>query len=278
MKQTKKILAVSLAMAMVMAIPSKAGAYTFKQKEDSDVYEVSDIKNLQMIKDGATTDIKMLNDIVERAYNNNFQNKSYIIKNKSEDLGRWDRDGYDLWGNYVLSRGDTYIATTFTEKAVVRDGNDYYHSVSVTSKPAWDSGAISGGVKCIDAFDRESRSIMKNYWDAYMKGIEDAEKKIGFTEGNNLCDFQLILQTYIWIKDNIKSDTSPNVYLTRGQTAIEGILGGATMCAGQSRLFNRFMHDFGIDSYWINIPSITHALNFVKISNNKGDIILYGQI
>lgn len=269
MKQTKKILAVSLAMAMVMAIPSKAGAYTFNKKVDSDVYEVSDIKNLQMIKDGATTDIKMLNDIVERAYNNNFQNKNYIIKNQSEDLGRWDSDGYDLWGNYVLSRGDTYIATTFTEKAVVRDGEDYYHSVSVTSKPAWDSGAISGGVKCIDAFDRETRSIDSKYWTDYMNGIKKAEKEIGFTEGNDLCDFQLILQTYIWIKDNIKSDTSPNVYLTRGQTAIEGILGGATMCAGQSRLFNRFMHDFGIESYWID-NNKDHAWNTVKITHRDG--------
>ena len=155
-KSIKKFLATTLVVTML--VPSiSVSAYTFKQKEDnSDVYEVSDIKNLQMIKDSATTDIKMLNDIVERAYNNNFQNKNYIIKNQSEDLGRYDSDGYDLWGNYVISRGDTYIATTFTEKAVVRDGNDYYHSVSVTSKPAWDSGAISDGVKCIDAFDRET--------------------------------------------------------------------------------------------------------------------------
>ena len=267
-KSIKKILVTTLAVTLL--VPSiNVSAYTFNKKVDSDVYEVSDIKNLQMIRDGATTDIKMLNDIVERAYNNNFQNKSYIIKNQSEDLGRWDKDGYDLWGNYVLSRGDTYIATTFTEKAVVRDGEDYYHSIRVTSKPAWDSGAISGGVKCIDAFDRESRSIMKNYWDAYMNGIKKAEKEIGFTEGNNLCDFQLILQTYIWIKDNIKSDTSPDVYLTRGQTAIEGILGGATMCAGQSRLFNRFMHDFGIDSYWID-NNKDHAWNTVKITHRDG--------
>ena len=275
-KSIKKILVTTLAVTLL--VPSiNVSAYTFNKKADSDVYEVSDIKNLQMIRDGATTDINMLNDIVERAYNNNFQNKNYIIKNQSEDLGRWDSDGYDLWGNYVLSRGDTYIATTFTEKAVVRDGEDYYHSVSVTSKPAWDSGAISGGVKCIDAFDRESRSIMKNYWDAYMNGIKKAEKEIGFTEGNNLCDFQLILQTYIWIKDNIKSDTSPNVYLTRGQTAIEGILGGATMCAGQSRLFNRFMHDFGIESYWIDNPNLNHAWNFVKLEN-KSKVNIFGGI
>lgn len=267
----KSIRAIATALAIILTVPSiSVSAYTFKQKEDSsDVYEVSDIKNLQMIRDGATTDIKMLNDIVERAYNNDFKNKNYIIKNKSEDLGRWDSDGYDLWGNYVVSRGDTYIATTFTEKAVVRDGDDYYHSVSVTSKPAWDSGAISGGVKCIDAFDRESRSINSKYWTDYMNGIKKAEKEIGFTEGNDLCDFQLILQTYIWIKDNIKSGTSSNVYLTRGQTAIEGILGGATMCAGQSRLFNRFMHDFGIESYWID-NNKDHAWNTVKITHRDG--------
>ena len=266
-KSIKKILVTTLAVTLL--VPSiSVSAYTFKQKEDSDVYEVSDIKNLQMIKDGATTDIKMLNDIVERAYNNNFQNKSYIIKNKSEDLGRWDSDGYDLWGNYVLSRGDTYIATDFTEKAVVRDGEDYYHSVSVTSKPAWDSGAIiSNGFQCIVAFDRESRSIMKNYWDAYMNGIKKAEKEIGFTEGNDLCDFQLILQTYIWIKDNIHETSDSNTYRTGGQTAIEAMLDKAAACAGQSRLFNRFMHDFGIDSYWINNPSIRHAKNLVKLEH-----------
>ena len=271
----KSIRAIATALAIILTVPSiSVSAYTFKQKEDSDVYEVSDIKNLQMIKDGATTDIKMLNDIVERAYNNNFQNKSYIIKNKSEDLGRWDRDGYDLWGNYVLSRGDTYIATTFTEKAVVRDGNDFYHSVSVTSKPAWDSGAtMSNGFQCINAFDRESRSIVKDYWDNYMKGIEDAEKEIGFTEDNDLCDFQLILQTYIWIKDNIHETSNSNTYRTGGQTAIECMLDKSAACAGQSRLFNRFMHDFGIDSYWINIPSIKHALNLVKIVNKEGETI-----
>ena len=278
-KSIKKILVTTLAVTLLVPNIS-VSAYTFKQKENSsDVYEVSDIKNLQMIKDGATTDIKMLNDIVERAYNNDFKNKNYIIKNKSEDLGRWDSDGYDLWGNYVVSRGDTYIATTFTEKAVVRDGDDFYHSVSVTSKPAWDSGAISDGVQCINAFNGETRSIMKDYWDAYMKGIEDAEKEIGFTEGNDLCDFQLILQTYIWIKDNIKSDTSPNVYLTRGQTAIEGILGGATMCAGQSRLFNRFMHDFGIDSYYVGVnnENLAHAWNDVKLKYDK-DYYIYGGV
>lgn len=270
-KSIKKILVTTLAVTLL--VPSiSVSAYTFNKKVDSDVYEVSDIKNLQMIKDGATTDIKMLNDIVERAYNNNFQNKNYIIKNQSEDLGRWDSDGYDLWGNYVLSRGDTYIATTFTEKAVVRDGKDYYHSVSVTSKPAWDSGAtMSNGFQCINAFDRESRSIVKDCWDKYMKGIEDAEKEIGFTEGNDLCDFQLISQTYIWIKDNIHETSNSNTYRTGGQTAIECMLDKSAACAGQSRLFNRFMHDFGIDSYWINDPSIAHAWNVVKLSKKLND-------
>lgn len=278
-KSIKKILVTTLAVTLLVPNIS-VSAYTFKQKENSsDVYEVSDIKNLQMIKDGATTDIKMLNDIVERAYNNDFKNKNYIIKNKSEDLGRWDSDGYDLWGNYVISRGDTYIATTFTEKAVVRDGDDYYHSVSVTSTPAWDSRITYDGAICVNSFNRETRSIDSKYWDVYMQRIENAEKEIGFTENNDLCDFQLILQTYIWIKDHVKSSYNPD-YNTIGQTAIEAIYSenkddkaAMAMCAGQSRLFNRFMHDFGIDSYWIDIPSITHALNFVKISNNKGDII-----
>ena len=82
-KSIKKFIVTTLAVTLL--IPSiSVSAYTFKQKEDSNVYEVSDIKNLQMIKDGATTDINMLNDIVERAYNNNFQNKSYIIKTHEE--------------------------------------------------------------------------------------------------------------------------------------------------------------------------------------------------
>lgn len=276
-KSIKKILVTTLAVTLL--VPSvSVSAYTFKQKEDnSDVYVVSDIKNLQMIKDGATTDIKMLNDIVERAYNNNFQNKNYIIKNKSEDSGRWDSEGYDLWGNYVVSRGDTYIATTFTEKAVVRDGNDYYHSVSVTSTPSWDATLEHNGKPCVNSFNRETRSIDSKYWKVYMQRIKDAEKEIGFTEGNDLCDFQLILQTYIWIKDHVKSSYNP-YYNTIGQTAIEAIYSenkddkaAMAMCAGQSRLFNRFMHDFGIDSYWINNPSIAHAWNVVKLSKKLND-------
>ena len=277
----KSIRAIATTLAIILTVPSiSVSAYTFKQKENSsDVYEVSDIKNLQMIKDGATTDIKMLNDIVERAYNNDFQNKNYIIKNKSEDLGRWDSDGYDLWGNYVVSRGDTYIATTFTEKAVVRDGEDYYHSVSVTSTPSWDATLEHNGKPCVNSFNRKTRSIDSKYWDVYMQRIENAEKEIGFTEGNNLCDFQLILQTYIWIKDHVKSSYNPD-YNTIGQTAIEAIYSenkddkaAMAMCAGQSRLFNRFMHDFGIDSYWIDKPSIAHAWNLVKIANKDGNII-----
>ena len=228
-----------------------------------------------MIRDGATTDIKMLNDIVERAYNNDFKNKNYIIKNQSEDLGRWDSDGYDLWGNYVVSRGDTYIATTFTEKTVIRDGEDYYHSVSVTSTPAWDSKTTYDGAICVNSFNRETRSIDSKYWDVYMQRIENAEKEIGFTEDSDLCDFQLILQTYIWIKDHVKSSYNPD-YNTIGQTAIEAIYSenpkdkaAMAMCAGQSRLFNRFMHDFGIDSYWID-NNKDHAWNTVKITHRDG--------
>lgn len=282
-KSIKKILVTTLAVTLLVPNIS-VSAYTFKQKENSsDVYEVSDIKNLQMIKDGATTDIKMLNDIVERAYNNDFKNKNYIIKNKSEDLGRWDSDGYDLWGNYVISRGDTYIATTFTEKAVVRDGDDYYHSVSVTSTPAWDSRITYDGAICVNSFNRETRSIDSKYWDVYMQRIENAEKEIGFTENNDLCDFQLILQTYIWIKDHVKSSYNPD-YNTIGQTAIEAIYSenkddkaAMAMCAGQSRLFNRFMHDFGIESYWIDNPNLNHAWNFVKLEN-KNKVNIFGGI
>lgn len=278
----KSIRAIATALAIILTVHSiSVSAYTFNKKVDSDVYEVSDIKNLQMIKDGATTDIKMLNDIVERAYNNDFKNKSYIIKNQSEDLGRWDKDGYDLWGNYVLSRGDTYIATTFTEKAVVRDGEDYYHSVSVTSKPAWDARTTYDGAICVNSFNRETRSIDSKYWDVYMQRIENAEKEIGFTEGNDLCDFQLILQTYIWIKDHVKSSYNPE-YNTVGQTAIEAIYSenkddkaAMAMCAGQSRLFNRFMHDFGIESYYVGVnnENLAHAWNFVKLSKITKEFI-----
>lgn len=284
-KSIKKILVTTLAVTLLVPNIS-VSAYTFKQKENSsDVYEVSDIKNLQMIRDGATTDIKMLNDIVERAYNNDFKNKNYIIKNQSEDLGRWDSDGYDLWGNYVLSRGDTYIATTFTEKAVVRDGEDYYHSVSVTSTPAWDSKATYDGAICVNSFNRETRSIDSKYWDVYMQRIENAEKEIGFTEDSDLCDFQLILQTYIWIKDHVKSSYNPD-YNTIGQTAIEAIYSenkddkaAMAMCAGQSRLFNRFMHDFGIESYWIDNPDLNHAWNSVKlVLNDKDKTPIFGAI
>lgn len=260
-KSIKKILVTTLAVTLL--VPSiNVSAYTFNKKVDSDVYEVSDIKNLQMIKDGATTDIKMLNDIVERAYNNDFQNKSYIIKTDEKELNRYiDVDGetYDLWSNYLHSRGDVYIAATLTEKSVVYDeGNDYYyHSISVTSKPYWDAKA--------GYFNSEERKLVK--YNDYITKIRGAEKEMGFVEGNDLCDYELIQQAYIWIRDHVKSSSSAE-YNTGGQTAMEGIFGGATMCAGQSRLFNRFMHDFGIDSYWTSFPSKNHAYNSVRLSNN----------
>lgn len=261
-KCIKKILVTTLAVTLL--VPSiSVSAYTFKQKENSsDVYEVSDIKNLQMIRDGATTDIKMLNDIVERAYNNNFQNKSYVIKTDEKELNRYiDVDGetYDLWGNYLHSRGDVYIAATLTEKSVVYDegNNCYYHSISVTSKPYWDARA--------GYFNSEERKLVK--YNDYITKIREAEKEMGFVEGNDLCDYELIKQAYIWIRDHVKSSSSAE-YNTGGQTAMEGILGGATMCAGQARLFNRFMHDFGIDSYWTSFPSRKHTFNSVKLSNN----------
>ena len=264
----KSIRAIATALAIILTVPSiSVSAYTFKQKEDSDVYEVSDIKNLQMIKDGATTDIKMLNDIVERAYNNDFQNKNYIIKTDEKELNRYiDVDGetYDLWSNYLHSRGDVYIAATLTEKSVVYDeGNHcYYHSISVTSIPYWDAQ--------YGYFNSEERKLVK--YDDYITKIREAEKEMGFVEGNDLCDYELIKQAYVWIRDHVRSSYSAE-YNTGGQTAMEGIFGGATKCAGQARLFNRFMHDFGIDSYWTSFPDKTglgfgHTYNSVKLSNN----------
>lgn len=284
----KRLLTLGLAVILGLSSTVGVGAYTFT-KEGQGMYAkytVSDIsrESLEKIRENAVSDIEMLDDIVERSYDNNFQNKNYIIKTKGSELkrtinleeefgvnvddsyGEGYSEDYDLWGNYLHSRGDTWIAATFSETTVVRDEeNDcYYHSVKVTSKPYWDA---KGGF-----FDFSTRKLTK--YDEYIENIKNAEKEMGFVEGNNLCDFQLIDQVYVWIKDHVKfgSNLDYNPKITQGQTAIGCITSSSDkwegVCAGQSRLFNRFMHDMGIDSYWTSYPAQDHAYNRVRLSNN----------
>lgn len=44
-----------------------------------------------------------------------------------------------------------------------------------------------------------------------MKVIRKAEREIGYIEGDNLCDYELLWGVYCWMANNIDYGT-PNVY------------------------------------------------------------------
>ncbi|MFQ9515996.1 MAG: hypothetical protein ACLRZ9_09235 [Eubacterium sp.] len=207
------------------------------------------------------SDLIMLDDIVERSYNNNFDVKSYIIKSTDKKLDTTH------WNMYLRSRGDIQTQALFDNNGVVETEDDdnnkiYYHSITAAPYPEFDH------------FDWETRKVER--WGDYINAIHEAEKEIGYFEitdeeykDNALCDYQLMIQTYAWMAEHISYGAANG---TKGQTTVEAVLDGVAVCAGYARLFNRFMHDFGIDSYWVfeqpKTPNAEpHVSNFVRLNN-----------
>ncbi len=267
-KQNFKIyLSLFLVMALMVTVIELpvSESYAFKVSKDPDsltpaplVTDLEDeyIKVLDDIsiynENVIDSELIMLEDIVERSYNNDFDIKSYIIKTKDRELDK------TYYSSYLRSRGDIHLSATFDENTVVYDGKEYYyHSITANVIPAFDK------------FDYETRKVEQ--WDEYIKAVHEAEKEIGYIEiedeeykDNALCDYQLINQTLAWMAKHVEHGTSDNI---SNQSALSGVLEGRFVCAGYARLFNRFMHDFRIDSYWVSIPSMNHAANFVKLGD-----------
>lgn len=100
-----------------------------------------------------------------------------------------------------------------------------------------------------------------------MDVIRDVENRIGILN-DDLCDYQKIQLAYTWIKQNVKYGTLGHVSVSAGQEPIEAVLDGYAMCGGFARVFNRFMHDCGIKSYYVSNISISHAWNWVQFNNH----------
>lgn len=264
----ERFLAVGL--AIVLLVGSVIPTYAYKVEKDEETYnivvtELEDgyISTLENV--AVESDLVMLDDIVERSYNNNFDVKSYIIKSADKKLDTTH------WNMYLRSRGDIQTQAQFDHNGVVEAKDDmgnvvYYHSITASPYPEWDVGY----------FSYETRKFDEDMWNAYIEGIREAEKEIGYFEiedeeyiDNALCDYQLMIQTYAWIAENITHGIGIETeYSLSGQQAFFSIIEKTKpACAGYARLVNRFMHDFGIDSYYVSIPSMTHAVNFVKLNN-----------
>lgn len=260
---------IALGLAIVLLVGSVIPTYAYKVEEDEETYNivVTGLEDgyISTLEDVAIeSDLIMLDDIVERSYNNNFDVKSYIIKSTDKELDTTH------WNMYLRSRGDIQTQAQFDNNGVVEREDDdnnkiYYHSITAAPYPEFDH------------FDWETRKVER--WGEYINALHEAEKEIGYFEitdeeykDNALCDYQLMIQTYAWMAENISYGATNG---TRGQTAVEAVLDGVAVCAGYARLYNRFMHDFGIDSYWVSIPHVdpnnlssnAHAANFVRLGD-----------
>lgn len=254
-KSIMKVLATTLVVTMLVpsiVVPtSRVSAYTIsKDGPIKYIKEVSPEGIAKLNEIAIESDLEMLDDIVERSYNNNFDIKSYVIKSTDN----WLDSAH--WRNYLYSRGDIKMKGSFTRNNIVHyvdeNGTDwYYHSVSVKVTPEF------------DYFDYETRKVEN--WDDYISRVREAERQIGYVEGGNLCDYELLWGVYCWMAEHIQYGAVDAK--TGGQTAVDAVRYGEAVCAGYARLLNRFCHDFGIDSYWASIPSMDHAVNFVKLNN-----------
>ena len=197
---------------------------------------------IKALDEVSVTDKDMLNDVIKRSYENDFRNKTYIIKNEGEDLDT------AYWRQYVHSQGDFSVSINWSvDKCVAVAGDYHYYTVRMGSRVS------------LSPFDYATGTIDR--WDECMDVIRNVENKIGILN-DDLCDYQKIQLAYTWIKQNIKYGTLGHVSVSQGQEPIEAILDGYAMCGGYTRVFNRFMHDCGIDSYYVSTTS--HAYNLTK--------------
>lgn len=222
---------------------SKAEAYTITEKGGMRTAGELSEAAIKALDEVSVTDKDMLDDVIKRSYENDFQNKTYIIKNKGENLDK------SYWRQYVHSQGDFSVSLDWNvENCAAIVGDNYYYTIRMSS-----------GVT-MSPFNYENRTIDR--WDEYMDVIRDVENRIGILNAD-LCDYQKIQLAYTWIKQNVKYGTLGHVSVSAGQEPIEAVLDGYAMCGGYTRVLNRFMHDCGIKSYYLSNAS--HALNIVKL-------------
>lgn len=222
---------------------SKAEAYTITEKGGMRTASELSEAAIKALDEVSVTDKAMLDDVIKRSYENDFRNKTYIIKNEGEDIDT------TYWRQYVYSQGDFRVSLNWSvDKCVAVTGDYHYYTVRMGSRVL------------LSPFDYATGTIDR--WDEYMDVIRDVENRIGILN-DSLCDYQKIQLAYTWIKQNVKYGTLGHVSVSQGQEPIEAILDGYAMCGGYTRVFNRFMHDCGIKSYYLSNTS--HAFNFVRL-------------
>ena len=258
MRKLRKSAALLFTVAMTLSsLVTMDNTYAYTVEKVGAKYHVSDLSEneIKALEEVSVTDLQMLDDIIERSYQGDFQKKTYIVKSKGEELDT------TYWLMYLVSRGDFRLNSSWTTGYIAETDGGSYYTVTIGANPSF------------SPFNWETRTVER--WEEYNDRIQQVEKEIGLIDGkDNLCDYQKIQLAYIWIKQNVKYDSvdlSIHTNCAGGQEALEAVLDGYALCAGYARIFNRFMHDCGIDSYWVSLASKSHAGNLFKF-----DGIWYG--
>ena len=166
---------------------SKAEAYTITEKGGMRTAGELSEAAIKALDEVSVTDKDMLNDVIKRSYENDFRNKTYIIKNEGEDLDT------AYWRQYVLSQGDFSVSINWSvDKCAAVAGDYHYYTVRMGSRVL------------LSPFDYATGTIDR--WDEYMDVIRDVENRIGILN-DSLCDYQKIQLAYTWIKQNVKYGT-----------------------------------------------------------------------
>ena len=226
---------------------SKAEAYTITEKGGMRTASELSEAAIKALDEVSVTDKAMLDDVIKRSYENDFRNKTYIIKNEGEDIDT------TYWRQYVYSQGDFRVSLNWSvDKCVAVTGDYHYYTVRMGSRVS------------ISPFDYATGTIER--WDEYMDEVRNIENRIGILN-EDLCGYQKIQLAYIWLKQNVLDENwaqnSHKDCVSGGQEALEAILDKHAVCAGYTRTFNRFMHDCGIRSYYLS--NVSHAFNFVRL-------------
>lgn len=246
---TAWIMVLCIVIVTTLSGGETAEAYTITEKGGMrNASELSEAA-ITALDEVSVTDKAMLDDVIKRSYENDFRNKSYIIKNMGEYLDT------TYWRQYVLSQGDFRVSINWSvDKCVAVTGDYHYYTVRMSSRVSFSPFNYATGT-----IDR---------WNEYMDAVRNIENRIGILN-DSLCDHQKIQLAYTWLKQNVLDENwaqnSHKDCVSDGQEALEAILDNHAVCAGYTRAFNRFMHDCGIKTYYISNNS--HALNLVKLNN-----------
>lgn len=257
MRKLKKITALFVAFVVsVTFVLTDVNAFTIKNEYiDYKFWEYcEDLSDgaVEVLDSIAVTDKEMLDDVIERSFNNDFDVKYYIVKTVDTD-----KLNAEYWNKYCEAKGDFELRfNTFEDSCRVKQGNVCYHMVETNARPMH------------SPMDWNVRRVER--WDEYRDKVKQVEADLGLSaENGNLCDYQKMQLVYGWIKENIKDENFASgkipVSVSKGQEPIEAILDGGAKCAGYTRTFNRFMYDLNIDSYYVSTSS--HACNLVSLYN-----------